>query len=324
MKVAILYSEVAEHSTLDDLDVLMQLQAVSQALKKLGHKATAMPISLDLRSVMEQLTEQRPDYVFNLVEGLQGVGRFIHFAPALLDQLKMAYSGGSTHALYVTTNKILSKNLLRAADLPTPLWCSSTDALHKMPSFPPPYIVKPVWEDASVGIDEESLVYDCARLAEILHKKTKHHGECLVEAYIDGREFNLAILGGPDGPEALPVAEMLFNDFPPDKPRIVDYRAKWHEDTFEYKNTTRTFDWPTSDMPLIERMRDIALRCWQLFGLRGYARVDFRVDGHGNPWVLEVNANPCISPDAGFAVASQQAGLTYEEMVDRIMHDSMK
>ncbi|MBN1466933.1 D-alanine--D-alanine ligase [candidate division KSB1 bacterium] len=324
MKVTVLYSEVAEHSSLDDLDVLMQVEAVSQALQKLGHKPIPLPISLDLSAALERLNEQRPDFVFNLVEGLQGVGRFIHFAPALLDQLKVPYSGGSTHALYVTTNKILSKNLLRAADLPTPVWSSSTDALQTKPPFPPPYIVKPAWEDASVGIDEESLVYEREQLAEILGKKTTRHGECLVEAYIDGREFNLGILAGLDGPMALPAAEMLFSDFPPDKPRIVDYRAKWHEDSFEYQNTTRTFDWPASDAALIQRMQDIALRCWQLFGLRGYARVDFRVDGHGHPWILEVNVNPCISPDGGFVAASQRVGLKYEEMIDRIIHDSMR
>jgi D-alanine-D-alanine ligase len=323
LKVTVLFSEVAEHSSLDDLDVLMQVQAVSKALKKLGHRPSVVSMSLDIQAAMNNVIEQRPEFVFNLVESLNGIGRFIYFAPALIDQLVIPYSGGSTHALYVTTNKILSKDRLRAAGLATPAWSSSADGIHCKPSFAPPYIVKPVWEDASVGIDEESLVYECEQLQTIVKKKIDRHGECLIEAYIDGREFNLAILAGKDGPVVLPVAEMLFKDFPAEKPRIVDYRAKWLEGSFEYKNTVRTFQLK-SDAQLIKQMEETALQCWQLFGLRGYARVDFRVDEQGTAWVLEVNANPCISPDSGFVAASRQAGLAYEEIIDRIMHDSMK
>ena len=323
MRVAVLHSKVTDASAPDELDVLAQVDAVSSALKNLRHEPFPVPMSLDMAAAMTHLSREKPDFVFNLVEGLDGVGRFIYFAPAVLDQLGLPYSGSPTNAIYVSTNKILSKQTLRQSDLPTPAWFNSNHQLQRHPSFPPPYLIKPVWEDASVGIDDDSMVYK-SHLDTILRQKTKKHGECLVEAYIAGREFNISVLAGADGPEVLPPAEMLFRDYPPEKPRIVDYRAKWDESSFEYQNTVRTFDFPASDDALLEKMRHISLKCWKLFELRGYARVDFRVDATGQPWVLEVNANPCISPDSGFVAASLHAGLAYEQVIDRIIRDTIK
>jgi D-alanine-D-alanine ligase len=119
----------------------------------------------------------------------------------------------------------------------------------------------------------------------------------------------------------LPVAEIRFDAFPADKPRIVGYAAKWDLESFEYRNTPRSF---TVEPELAERLRRIALDCWALFRLDGYARVDFRVDESGRPWVLEVNANPCLSPDAGFAAALAEAGLGYEAAVERLIDDALE
>jgi D-alanine-D-alanine ligase len=115
---------------------------------------------------------------------------------------------------------------------------------------------------------------------------------------------------------------MRFEDYPPGKLKMVDYRAKWDEESFESRHTMRCFRFPPSDGPLLQRLTDLAKRCWHLFDLRGYARVDFRVDEGGRPWVLEINANPCLSPDAGFIAAAGEAGLTYRQVVNRILHDS--
>ena len=322
MKTAVLFSNVTDHSPADDLDVLAQVEAVSRSLANLGHEPFSIPMSLDLESARQSLLRTKPHFVFNLVESLNGMGRFIHFAPALLDQLHLPYSGSPTHTLYLSTDKVRSKSLLITADLPTPPWLSSADGACRNPDFPPPWFVKPVWEDASVGIDESSLVNEIERLAEVLKAKVRDYGDCLVEAYIAGREFNLSLLAGDTGPEVLPAAEMVFRDYPPDKPTIVGYAAKWHEDSFEYQNTARRFDFRPADAALLQRMKDIALSCWRLFQLRGYARVDFRVDERG-PWVLEVNANPCISPDSGFVAAAERAGLDYNQMINRIIKDTL-
>ncbi|MCB1814375.1 MAG: hypothetical protein KDK04_22030, partial [Candidatus Competibacteraceae bacterium] len=135
----------------------------------------------------------------------------------------------------------------------------------------------------------------------------------------DGREFNLALLEGPQGMTLLPPAEIVFHDYPPGKPRIVGYAAKWDEHSFEFQNTPRRFDFAAADQPLLRQLNELAQRCSALFGLRGYARVDFRVDAHNQPWVLEINTNPCLSPDAGFAAALAQAGLSLRAAVAHIV-----
>ena len=146
---------------------------------------------------------------------------------------------------------------------------------------------------------------------------------CFAEQFIEGREFNLGLLAGPDGPESLPPAEIDFSAFPPEKPRIVGHRAKWEADSFEYIHTPRHFDFPPSDVPLLDRLRDLARQCWTLFRLRGWARVDFRVDAAGEPWILEVNGNPCLSPDAGFAAALEQASIPFDKGIQRIVEDAL-
>jgi D-alanine-D-alanine ligase len=115
---------------------------------------------------------------------------------------------------------------------------------------------------------------------------------------------------------------MLFLDYPKDKLKLLDYRAKWVEDSFEYDNTMRTLEISSSDESLVDRLKQIALHCWNLFGLRGYARVDFRVDHNGQPWVLEINANPCLSEDAGFAAALERTSIPYPEAIDAILQDA--
>jgi D-alanine-D-alanine ligase len=117
----------------------------------------------------------------------------------------------------------------------------------------------------------------------------------------------------------LPPAETLFVGYPPDRPRIVDYEAKWAEGSFAYHNTPRRFAFGPEDRALVDELAALALRAWTLFGLAGYARVDFRVDAAGRPWILEVNTNPCIAPDAGFFAAAAEAGLSYQAMVARIV-----
>ncbi len=109
---------------------------------------------------------------------------------------------------------------------------------------------------------------------------------------------------------------------PEDKPRIVGRRAKWDEGSFEYQQTPRRFEFPASDRLLLETLTDLSKACWELFELRGFARVDFRVDGLGQPWILEVNVNPCLSPDAGFAAALHQAGLPFPEAVRIILAEA--
>jgi D-alanine-D-alanine ligase len=328
MKVIILHSDVGACASADEQDVLTQVEAVSGALKRLGYEALPMPLGLDLDNAARRLREAACDLVFNLVETVGGQGRLIHLAPALLDSMQMPYTGAGTEATFLSSNKLAAKKLLHAHRLGTPGWVSLTGTSWRG-SFPAgsPFIIKSVWEHASVGLEEASVVSPrtIRELRDEIRRRLGGLGaDAFAERYIDGREFNLSVLAGKDGPEVLPPAEIEFIGYGDERIRIVGYRAKWDEDAYEYHHTPRRFDFGPGDRLLLRSLRRMALRCWHLFGLRGYARVDYRVDRDGNPWILEINSNPCLSPDSGFTAATLQAGLRYEEVIGRIVEDALR
>lgn len=180
-----------------------------------------------------------------------------------------------------------------------------------------PLIVKPSSEDASIGIENASVVKDFDSLRKRIENVVNVLNQpALVEEYIEGRELNVAVVGN-DKPVVLPISEIDFSKLPPDYPCIVTYNAKWVEGTAEFVGTVGTC--PTNLEPELEKLiRQIALKAYQLMEIRDYARVDIRLDTDNIPVVLEVNPNPNISHDAGFARSARAAGLTYEEMITKI------
>jgi D-alanine-D-alanine ligase len=277
-----------------------------------------------------------PDLVFNLVESLGGHGRLIHLFPVLLDAMGVLYTGSQTETIWMTSHKVMAKRYMLAAGIQTPAWVGPypkdlTSTLSPKPSSSTDgsaqnWIIKSLWEHASVGLESDSIISKASGIdicMELSKRAAGLGGACFAEDYIHGREFNLSILAGYDGPQVLPPAEIIFEGFDRSRPLIVGYRAKWKTDSFEYRHTPRRFDFDSEDETLLAVLKDLALKCWQVFGLRGYARVDFRVDGHGTPWILEINANPCISPDAGFVATVNAAGIDLTEAVDRIIQDGM-
>ena len=325
MKVIILYDRIAKEGTHpDQSDALVQAEAVGRALSDLGHESVEMAFSMDTKGFLKEIKEAYPQLVFNLVESVEGHGRLIHFPASILDLLSIPYTGAPADALYLTSSKILTKKILEGAAIATPPYYSPGDLKAKSIPLKGPYIIKSVWEHASVGLEESSVLSVKSSgqlLAEMEKRRDPLGGDCFAEQFIDGREFNLSCLASQEDPEVLPPAEMRFIDYPPGKWKVVGYRAKWDESSFESLHTQRSFEFPKSERPLLQSLMDIARRCWHLFGLRGYARVDFRVDENNQPWVLEINANPCLSPDAGFVAAASQAGLSYRQVVERILQD---
>jgi D-alanine-D-alanine ligase len=334
MRVAIAYNQVEASGSADERDVLNQVAAVSMALAELRHEPIAMPCNLNLSIFKQKMKAANPDLVFNLVESIDGHGRMISVIPSLLDALGIPYTGAPSGAIHETSHKILAKERMRARSLATPAWIGPwpTESCTKL-SLPGgiawdrgPWIIKSLWEHASIGIGSDALVladYPEELMRMLRRRAPQLGGAAFAERFIDGREFNLSIIGGPDGPMVLPCAEIVFENFAEDQPRIVCYKAKWDETSFEYTHTTRRFDFPDTDTALIENLQEIALKCWHVFGLKGYARVDFRVDAQKQAWILEVNANPCLSKDAGFAAAVDRAGLTFAQAVERILADAM-
>ena len=324
MKIVILYGQPNKEASNDELDTMTQVEVVSQGLVNLGHHPIPLALSLDSQNAISELRFIGPELVFNLVEAIGGQGRLIYVGPALLDTLRMPYTGAKTEAIFLTSNKVMGKRLLRSAGIPTPDWFVSQDLKDGIPLRGGRYIAKSVWEHASIGLSQEAVI-DVREKHELLTLLERRQGqlanEGFIESYVDGREFNLSLLAGSEGPEVLPPAEIRFDAFPEGKLRIVDYRAKWEEESFEYANTPRNFSFRDEDESLLQELNRLAIACWRLFDLRGYARVDFRVDSIGNPWVLEVNANPCLSPDAGFMAAARHAGLSANDVLQRILQE---
>lgn len=319
VKAVILYNQLSENAGPDETDVLEQVKLVREMLTELNVDVEEIPFSSRLDSVEEDLLKAKPDFVFNLVESLNNKGSLIYFAPALLDSLNIPFSGGSVEAMFITTSKPLAKERMERKGILTSPWFS--------PNLVPPlepnkrYIIKPIWEEGSLGLDEDC-VYDGNDPNFTKKLSSLNPKSFFVEEFIDGREFNLSILANENGPEVLPPAEIIFSNYPEGKPKVVGFSAKWKEDSFEYKNTNRTFEFSESDNLLLQKLKSLAIECWHIFDLNGYTRVDFRVDGHGSPFVLEVNVNPCISPDSGFFSACEHAGIPFREAVRRIVNDT--
>ncbi len=307
----------ATESRPDEIDTIVAAQAVAEALAAQGYTTEIVGFAPDL-GALDALPARRPLTVFNLADAVNGDGRLAPMVPARLDALGLRYTGCGASAWLETLSKIGTKLRLAYAGLPTPSWSEDGQGLDPEARV----IVKPVWEHGSLGLDARSVMRgrDAARaIAErTLRWKTEH----FAESYLDGREFNLALIEGPQGPQVLPIAEIVFEGFE-DAPRIVGYDAKWAPESAAYIGTPRRFGLEEENPELAAKLNTLALACWRLFGLSGYARVDFRLDAEGEPAILEVNMNPCLSPDAGFAAAAKEAGLAYAAMVGRIVEASL-
>ncbi|MBN2420222.1 MAG: ATP-grasp domain-containing protein [Deltaproteobacteria bacterium] len=326
MKITIIFDKPGSGEiSPDHADVLYQVKSVRDTLTALGHVCTELGFTLNIDRFNAEIKELAPDLVFNLVESVNGRGSLIYLAPSILDALSIPYTGSVTDGIYRTSNKLFAKEWLRANNISTPDYFTLDTLKKEKISITGDYIIKSVWEHASIGLDDQSIISPQSAselFKEMERRKNLLGGQCFAERYIDGREFNISILADMDGPQVLPPAEIRFNSYTGDKRKIVGYEAKWDQDSFEYHNTVRSFDFPDDDHPLLQDLKKISIRCWEAFNIRGYCRVDFRVDAMNQPWVLEINANPCISPDAGFMAAANQAGLIAEDVIKRIINDS--
>jgi D-alanine-D-alanine ligase len=319
-RCCIIYNEPGKDALADELDVLDQVAHIEEHLKILGIKVYRKGITVNFMEEMALLATEKPDFVYNLVESINNKGELIYFVPALLNMYSIPFAGNPLEAIFLTSNKTLSSKAMKDAGISNPGLYAPSQLNMLKPGRK--YIVKPIWEDGSLGITEDS-VFECKPgFEEKIQGLDDAHW--FIEDFIDGREFNMSVLAGKDGPEVLPPAEIVFVNYSDTKPRIVDFKAKWDMDSFEYINTIREFPGKNLSPELEKNLKEAARACWHLFGLKGYARVDARTDSKDNVFVIEINANPCISPDGGFVAATKEAGYSFTDVLQRIIYDINK
>lgn len=317
------------YDCVSDAGVMDEVNAVRSSLKRLGHDVILIQIGRRFRkfsreritsSFVSDLKKARPDAVFNLCETFCGDAKLQTVITRILDEMGIPYTGSHSMALELTTDKTRTKELLEGTGIPTPrfrIFHSPKEIFTEGLKFP--LIVKPNFEDGSVGIETDSVV----RNEEELGKKVsevveKYKQPALVEEYIEGRELNVAVFINNGSTEVLPISEIVFHDFPEGVPRIMSYKAKWIENAEEYRKTVGVCP---SQLPedMTETVKSIAHKCVNIFGCRDYARVDMRLDQNNQPYVIEVNANPDISPGAGFMRSFSASGRTYEDFVKSVL-----
>jgi len=321
IKVGILFNTPSHPTKGEDIDYIAdaeieeQVEAVQDAFKKLDLPYQSFPLKDDIESLVKALRSYKPDVVINLCEEAFGDSHLEMNVPALLELLGIPYTGSSPLALGLCQNKGLTKDILKANGIPIPEYQILKAPEDWKGGIDYPLFVKPLMEDASLGISRKSFVRDYVELKlQTKYINKKYRQPALVERYIDGRELNVAILGN-EKPQVLPISEIVF-DFQ-NEPKIVDFSAKWLKESEEYEKTRPVC--PAKLEPHIENLvKTTALRAYAALYCRDYARLDIRLKDE-TPYVLEANPNPDVSPDVGFTRSLRAAGIKYEEFVKAII-----
>ena len=299
------------------LAILESVNAVYQALVESGYPVVRFPLLPPLDSAKESLKQLKADLVFNLFEGFDGSPET---EPALTDflaALGFAYTGCPGTALSFGLDKIKTKARLEAMGTETPRYQMLGPKTSSLFSLSYPCIVKPYNEDGSNGISEDSVVHDFTSLEKQISVIHKLFGKrALVEEFIDGREFNVTVLGTRP-PKTLPISEIVYS-LPLELPRILTFSAKWDPQSIYFRGTKAVCP-AQIDTELQEQITQTALLAFRLLSSRGYARVDFRLDTEERLKIIELNPNPDISPDAGAALQAKVAGLSYSQFIEQIV-----
>ncbi len=322
-RIIVLYNTDYGDDEVDASSVELSARAIRTALVDAGYATEQVGLrGLDVFDVLAGVRAKRPDLVFNLCESMAGDARNEPTLAGLLDLYGIPYTGADLLGLASCLHKQRTKEILTARAIATPpyrylpelaeLDDAGLDALDY------PWFVKLAHEDASVGITEQNVVRSAAELrARAGELMREHHQGVIAERFVDGREVNVTLLGNGRELRVLPLHEIDFAAMPGDRPKIVSYAAKWNEAHVDYAGTKPV---PLRDAgpALVAAIEATARAAWTALGLRDYGRVDLRVDAAGKPWVIDVNPNCDISPDAGVARAAAAAGTSYTQLIDTI------
>jgi len=323
MQISILYNH--DHDALDfdpgraaREDVVRMAAALGGALTSKSHQVELVAVGRRPFHDLEHTLQYPPDVAINLCESIWGDARGESVVPMLLELAGIPYTGSTALSLLLALHKPKAKELLRARGLPTPEWSLvENSAQLSAVDMAFPLIVKPSREDGSCGVHAQSVVRDERALERAVREVLGAFKQpALVERYIEGREIGVALLGNP--PQPLPLSEIDFSALPPGLPPIVTYAGKWDERSLEYLATPSVAS--SLDGAAAARAVEVACAAFAALECRDYGRVDLRVDASGQPYVIDINANCDLSPDAGFARAAHRAGLAYPELAESLVH----
>lgn len=311
MKIALLFDGLSALGKTPEVQLLDAIEAVETALMDWATEVVRVPVSNDGRWV-ERVRRGKFDLVFNLCEGIDGEAVHEARVISLLELLGVPFTGSSSWTTALTLRKNVVNGLLDRAGLPVPRWAHLRRG-DDITSVGFPAICKPAAEDASVGIEQKSVVRSMRALTARVEAMFEGWDEVLVQRFIDGREVNVGILGD----EILPIAEIDFADMPKGMWHIVSYRSKWETGSDEDLGAKPNCPADLPE-PLANELIQIARTAWNVVGGEGYGRCDFRIDQSGRPWLLEVNANPDISPGAGLARMAGVATIGYTQLIRKV------
>jgi D-alanine-D-alanine ligase len=325
-KQEVLAAAGANMVDMSEVGVLEEREHVQGALQQVGYKATLFNMNGDIQRLLDFIKQKQPDVIFNLCESIGNESIHEMHVAGLYELLGVPYTGAPAFALGTCLNKARTKEILTYHGIKTPrfaIYKNIGELTEDGLGLKFPIIVKPSREDASVGIENTSLVEDFSSLRKRVRFIFNQFDQpALVEEYINGRELNVGIIGNKR-PTALPISEIDFSGLPNEFPKIVTYNAKWMQGTPEYVGTVGVCP---ANLPveLEKRLKEIALKCYRLMGLRDYGRIDIRLDKNSNPYVLEVNPNPDLSDDAGFARSARAYGLSFEDTIAKIVEYALE
>lgn len=293
---------------------------VKLALQELGHQVFPVGIYSDLGVIQQALDEHRPDIVFNMLEEFDGQVLFDQHVVSYLELKKVPYTGCNPRGLTLAHDKALSKQILAYHRIPVPAFAVFRPG--GKPRRPQrlkfPLLVKSLIDEGSVGIARASVVQDDAALAErveLIHRQTGGSA-AIAEQYIEGREIYISVLGN-DRLETFEPWELLLHRLPDGAPNIATSRLKWdYRHQARLGMETRPAELAPEDRRRIDKL---ARRIYRALHLSGYARLDFRMSAEGQFYLLEANPNPCLAYGEDFAEAVEHSGVSYNELLTRIL-----
>jgi D-alanine-D-alanine ligase len=298
-------------------------EEIFEALEKLGHEPFYQVLD-GTPQCLTALAKCGADLVFNLTESFAGDDTKEMNVAAYLDLLGMRYTGGGPHAHFLAQDKATAKKMFAFHGIKTPFSAMSyrgrIDHAHDV-SFP--LIVKPVWEDGSIGIDADAVVNSVKELMErVEYIQNEFDSPALIEEYIEGREIYAAILGSYETAQALPLVELDLSRLPEGTPKIASYDVKFEKDTAAHK-LTKSHLAADLDEEIVARVQQTGLAAYKAVKLRDYGRIDMRLTPNGEVYVIEANPNPWLSSKQEFAMAAKASGRSYTDLIREILEMAM-